>query len=230
MARSHDIEPIHAELERLLQRAPAAAIGAVRRSRQGDGIQLALHQRGGQRGAGSAAGQAGSRPELRLRGTGSFLVAAVGAGVANNAVPLLRAFYHQLKNQPVEFYHRGGFGAEPGPRCCARLITAPLIERIHQKPVSRPRSGSAWSSAARGISAVVWLELFCAGERGSLKKTPRYELLPWWGWPTAGATGLIFRGSSLAGCWKLSMMRAGRAMPRASCSACWGATPMMSWW
>jgi len=163
IARSHDFEPIKADLERTLQRAQLQPLaqcvevdqGRIQLAYTGEVVNcvLALLQ------------DSGITAELRLR-DGFSIVAAVGAGVVNNAVHCY-GFYHQLKNQPVEFTTE----LESGLSLVAVLRKAetdPLVERIHQN-LFQAQKRIGLVLCGKGNIGSRWLELFNS-EKEQLEK------------------------------------------------------------
>ena len=163
VARSHDFEPIQAELERILLRAqlqPLAQSAEVDKGR----IQLAYTSEV-VNGVLGLLQDSGLTAELRLR-EGFAIVAAVGAGVANNAVHCY-GFYHQLKNQPVEFTTE----VESGLSLVAvlrQVDTGQLVERIHQN-LFQAQKRIGLVLCGKGNIGSRWLELF-GREKEQLEK------------------------------------------------------------
>ncbi|MGF1713456.1 bifunctional aspartate kinase/homoserine dehydrogenase II [Photobacterium chitinilyticum] len=163
VARSHDFEPILGELERTLQRAQLQPLaqsieadkGRIQLAYTGEVVNcvLALLQ------------DSGITAELRLR-DGFVVVAAVGAGVVNNPVHCY-GFYHQLKNQPVEFTTE----IESGLSLVAvlrKVDTAPLVENIHQS-LFQAQKRIGLVLCGKGNIGSRWLELFDS-EKEQLEK------------------------------------------------------------
>ncbi|WP_036826389.1 bifunctional aspartate kinase/homoserine dehydrogenase II, partial [Photobacterium sanctipauli] len=154
VARSHDFAPILAELERLLQRAQllplaqyaAADKGQIQLAYTAEVVNsvLALLQ------------DSGIAAELKLR-DGFSLVAAVGAGVVNNAVHCY-GFYQQLKSQPVEFITESDSGLSL-VAVLRQADTDNLIQQIHQN-LFQAQKRIGLVLCGKGNIGSRWLELF----------------------------------------------------------------------
>ncbi|MGF1724552.1 bifunctional aspartate kinase/homoserine dehydrogenase II [Photobacterium nomapromontoriensis] len=160
---SRDVGPVVMELERILQRAQLLPLaqnievdkGRILLAYTSEVVNsvLALLQ------------DSGIVAELRLR-DGFSLVAAVGAGVVNNAIHCY-GFYQQLKDQPVEFVSV----SESGLSLVAvlrRADTDPLIQRIHQS-LFQAQKRIGLVLCGKGNIGSRWLELFAA-EKSPLEK------------------------------------------------------------
>lgn len=161
--RSHELEPVKAELVRTLLRAQLLPLAQSTEADQGrillaytsevvNGV-LALLQ------------DSGIAAELRLR-EGFSMVAAVGAGVVNNPVHC-HGFYQQLKRLPVEFMEE----AESGLSLVAvlrKVDTENVIAGIHQS-LFQAQKRIGLVLCGKGNIGSRWLELFAA-EKEQLEK------------------------------------------------------------
>ncbi|MCW8329625.1 bifunctional aspartate kinase/homoserine dehydrogenase II [Photobacterium sp. SDRW27] len=163
IARFHDFEPIQAELERILQRAQLHPLAQAVEVDQGR-IQLAYTSEV-VNGVLALLQDCGITAELRLR-DGFAIVAAVGAGVVNNPVHCY-GFYHQLKDQPVEFTTE----LESGLSLVAvlrKVKTDRLVEQIHQV-LFQAQKRVGLVLCGKGNIGSRWLELFDS-EKEQLEK------------------------------------------------------------
>lgn len=161
--RAHLLEPMVAELERLLLRAQLAPLardiqtdkGLIRLAYTSEiaGGVLALLQ------------DSGIGVDLKLR-EGFSLVAAVGAGVVANAVHC-HGFYQQLKREPVEFMTE----SESGLSLVAVLRQTrldDLIGRLHQQ-LFQAQKRLGLVLCGKGNIGSRWLALF-EREKASIEK------------------------------------------------------------
>ncbi|MGF1680967.1 bifunctional aspartate kinase/homoserine dehydrogenase II [Photobacterium minamisatsumaniensis] len=163
IARFHDFEPIVTELERTLQRAQLLPLaqstapdkGLIQLAYTAEVVNsvLALLQ------------DSGIAAELRLR-DGFSLVAAVGAGVVNNAMHCY-GFNQQLKAQPVEFTTESDSGLSLV--AVLRLAnTDDVIQQVHQS-LFQAQKRIGLVLCGKGNIGSRWLELFDT-EKAQLEK------------------------------------------------------------
>ncbi|GHA44200.1 bifunctional aspartate kinase/homoserine dehydrogenase II [Photobacterium aphoticum] len=161
--RSHDISLVEAELERILSRAQLQPLaqsveadkGRIQLAYTGEVVNsvLALLQ------------DSGIAAELRLR-DGFSLVAAVGAGVVNNAIHCY-GFYQQLKGQPVEFMAESGSGLSL-VAVLRKADTDSLLPRIHQS-LFQAQKRIGLVLCGKGNIGSRWLSLYNT-QRAALEK------------------------------------------------------------
>ncbi|KLV05651.1 bifunctional aspartate kinase/homoserine dehydrogenase II [Photobacterium ganghwense] len=161
--RSQTLEPVLAEVDRLLQRAQLLPLARSVEADKGR-IQLAYTTEV----VGSVLAllqDSGIAAEIKLR-DGFSMVAVVGAGVVNNAVHCY-GFYQQLKRQPVEFIAE----SESGLSLVGVLRQTDLdrlIQQIHQH-LFQAQKQIGLVLCGKGNIGSRWLELF-AREKVALEK------------------------------------------------------------
>ncbi|ELR63954.1 Aspartokinase [Photobacterium marinum] len=163
VARSHDFEVILTELGRTLERAQLQPLALSAESDQGR-IRLAYTAEV-VNGVLAVLQDAGVAAELRLR-DGFTLVAAVGAGVVNNAVHCY-GFYQQLKTQPVEFVTESDSGLSL-VAVLRKADTDALVGQIHQG-LFQAQKRIGLVLCGKGNIGSRWLELF-EREKSALEK------------------------------------------------------------
>ena len=163
VTRAHDFAPIATDIERFLQRTQLQPLASSFEPDKGR-VQLAYTAEV----VNSVLAQlqdSGIAAELRLR-EGFSLVAAVGAGVVNNAVHCY-GFYQQLKGQALEFIAE----SESGLSLVAVLRKADtdsLIQGIHQN-LFQAQKRIGLVLCGKGNIGSRWLELF-ETEKATLEK------------------------------------------------------------
>ncbi|MGR5064526.1 bifunctional aspartate kinase/homoserine dehydrogenase II [Photobacterium sp. DNB22_13_2] len=163
VTRAHDFAPIASDVERFLQRTQLQPLASCFEPDKGR-VQLAYTAEV----VNSVLAQlqdSGIAAELRLR-EGFSLVAAVGAGVVNNAVHCY-GFYQQLKGHALEFIAE----SESGLSLVAVLRKADtdsLIQGIHQS-LFQAQKRIGLVLCGKGNIGSRWLELF-ESEKATLEK------------------------------------------------------------
>ncbi|MGR5140754.1 bifunctional aspartate kinase/homoserine dehydrogenase II [Photobacterium sp. DNB23_23_1] len=163
VTRAHDFAPIASDIERFLQRTQLQPLARCFEPDKGR-VQLAYTAEV----VNSVLAQlqdSGIAADLRLR-EGFSLVAAVGAGVVNNAVHCY-GFYQQIKGQALEFIAE----SESGLSLVAVLRKADtdsLIQGIHQS-LFQAQKRIGLVLCGKGNIGSRWLELF-EREKATLEK------------------------------------------------------------